>query len=64
MGAYWANLARFNDPNGGDVPLHWPAHNLLSKRHLYLDIPLRDGDNLEKETCDFWRTRREKFYFE
>lgn len=64
FGAYWTNLARFADPNGGDTPLQWPAYTCPQQEFMFMDVPLRSGAKLEAATCDFWKTHRMKFYYD
>eukprot|EP00039_Didymoeca_costata_P027140 m.17513 g.17513 ORF g.17513 m.17513 type:complete len:559 (-) comp6041_c0_seq1:141-1817(-) len=60
IGAFWTNLAHFNDANGGDVPLNWPTYKSSTREYMTLDFTIRVNDNLEKEVCEFWRYRYSK----
>ena len=61
IGAYWTNLARFGDPNGGPAPLAWPETGRGGSDILFLDEPLASGAEFAKTACDFWRTHHMKF---
>ncbi|KAK2085074.1 Carboxylesterase 5A, partial [Saguinus oedipus] len=47
MMKYWANFARTENPNGGDLRL-WPAYN-LTEQHLQLDLNKSLGQRLKEQ---------------
>lgn len=62
---YWTNLAKFGNPNyqlNGEI--FWPPYNVTSQMNIFLEHPTRVGTHLLSDTCDFWASRFEKFYFD
>jgi len=49
---YWTRFARTGDPNGEGAAT-WPAYDASADQHLILDAPIKVGQNLRKQTCDW-----------
>ncbi|XP_048755006.2 carboxylesterase 1C-like isoform X2 [Ostrea edulis] len=46
---YWANFAKFGNPNSDKVP-EWPSYDVNSKRYVILDTQITTGQNLKSES--------------
>lgn len=49
---YWIRFARSGNPNGDDATF-WPAFDRSEEKHIILDLEIKTGHHLHKETCDF-----------
>jgi para-nitrobenzyl esterase len=52
--SYWVNFARTGDPNGESAAA-WPKFQTAADAHQVLVEPPREGANLQKAECDFWK---------
>jgi para-nitrobenzyl esterase len=59
MSGYWTRFAATGDPNGSDS-VSWPrfthpsGHGRGASRHIVFDWPVREGERLREDQCDFW----------
>ncbi|XP_020845077.1 pyrethroid hydrolase Ces2e-like isoform X2 [Phascolarctos cinereus] len=50
--SYWANFARYGNPNGADL-FHWPVYD-QKEEYLQLNLHLSLGKSLRKDKWEFW----------
>jgi para-nitrobenzyl esterase len=51
---YWSRFARTGDPNGAGAPA-WPRYDAAGRRHLVLDVPIREAVDGREAECAFIR---------
>ena len=51
---YWSRFARTGDPNGAGAPA-WPRYDAKGRRHLVLDVPIREAAGGREAECAFIR---------